>query len=99
MSASKATLLTLIAGLLFWSSWIPSSRMAAPKGAAIPPSQWHKTPAPARRSSPEERFKRSVRLGDVVRDPKSLTRSDLERAKADWGPDAPRMLSVLKQAQ
>ena len=113
---ARALVMTLFAGILFWSSWsLQASRMPPPAGTipyfqykafnqalgvpAMPKRQWKNLPVAAKRTqSQQSRLLMSQRLTRVAKDPAQIKTADLDAVRAAWGPEASRMLSLLKPA-
>ena len=98
------SLTTLFVGFLFWSWGARRWRTLQMQGMAPYPRVMPKPEAaklaPALKSVSSDRAKLDVtrRLSDAVKDPAKLTASDIAAAKATWGSDAAKMLSVLKDS-
>jgi len=101
---------TLFVGFLFWS-WggfaglrtlqmqgLPQPQSAAFEKPArkkpLPKGQWQGlTPAQM-----QGRVDLSRRMGDALKDPKKIGKSDVAAAKAAWGADAAKMLAILQDS-
>ena len=56
------------------------------------------TPAQKQSQSAQARVDLSRRMGDAVKDPAKIGKSDVAAAKAAWGADAAKMLSILQDS-
>lgn len=90
--------LTLLAGLLLFSSWsLQVSRFALPTRAPLAAPL---AAARARTSAPTARQKVELgqRLSTVVRNPKQIKKSDVQAVRAAFGADSSKLLDLLRQS-
>lgn len=88
MNSKKTALarlvLTLFAGMMFWSSWsLQAARHGMPPAGAL---------------APRQKLEMSRRLSQAASDPAKIKPADLEAVKVTFGAETSSMLALLRDA-